>query len=426
MVIPGLTFIAHYMKTLLTFLLPWTFPLFLSAQWCEQDSGTNEVLDDVFFFDSLNGWIISSSGVVHTVDGGENWLSQPGPDGVTLYGIQFTSPLDGWLVAASADTGRLYHSHDGGGSWAEATTGFTGVNAYSDLFFTDSLHGWLIGYYNEGPTFLEDTTFIFRTSDGGDTWQKANLPFNAYNVIFFTDTLNGWIGGYYDDIKRTTDGGVSWISQSLPGLSAWFQIEDIYFTDPDHGWASGRHFPLAGGGMILQYQTSTGWVLNANDNSYGGIYFADSLEGWVTTSGIRHTTDGGANWQWEFGPTSLSKYLYALSFSYGKKGWACGENGTVVNHCLPFKIDDYDELPVRTYPNPARDLVTVEFSSLKPGMVEFLLFDCSGRLVQRCSEFKNYGENKLQIQTSRLKSGMYSYMLKMNEHLSSGKISLLN
>src|SRR5574342_671975 len=53
--------------------------------------------------------------------------------------------------------------------------------------FVDSLHGWCAGV---------DT--IYRTTDGGTTWQRVRGPSNAaFSDISFSDLRHGWIVGNF-------------------------------------------------------------------------------------------------------------------------------------------------------------------------------------------------------------------------------------
>lgn len=50
--------------------------------WKSQRSGTTEELGPVYFIDDKTGWVVGGFGksvILHTSDGGENWLTQNNP-----------------------------------------------------------------------------------------------------------------------------------------------------------------------------------------------------------------------------------------------------------------------------------------------------------------------------------------------------------
>ncbi|MCK4575904.1 hypothetical protein KAU34_05820, partial [candidate division WOR-3 bacterium] len=60
----------------------------------------------------------------------------------------------------------------------------------------------------------------------------------------------GWIGKTHGEIVHTTDGGTSWLTDSTPTTE---HINDIFFSDPDHGWAVGE------GGIVMAYNQGS-WI----------------------------------------------------------------------------------------------------------------------------------------------------------------------
>lgn len=63
------------------------------------------------------------------------------------------------------------------------------------------------------------------------------------------------------------------------------------------------------------------------------------------------------------------------------------------------------------YPNPARSDVNIAFELLQSGQVQVFVINQCGQIVHKYSSHHHAGENKVQINTSGLSSGMYKMMI---------------
>lgn len=69
----------------------------------------------VYFSDSLIGWIVGSSGtILHTIDGGETWISQDSSTFDNLYALDFVDNKHGWVVG---DNSTILYTNNGGVTW---------------------------------------------------------------------------------------------------------------------------------------------------------------------------------------------------------------------------------------------------------------------------------------------------------------------
>lgn len=75
---------------------------------------------------------------------------------------------------------------------------------------------------------------------------------------------------------------------------------------------------------------------------------------------------------------------------------------------------------VNVYPNPARDFVTIDFSSIKYKTVKLTLFDLSGKLV--LSTVENQYQQKIEVNTAGFPSGSYILNIKTNQNSYSKKV----
>ncbi len=88
--------------------------------------------------------------------------------------------------------------------------------------------GWAIGHASK-------FTNLFRTADGGETWERQTLFDGAGAGLYdigFADANNGWIVGT-DHILRTTDGGESWSPVDLGLKGRRFDAKELLVLGPD-------------------------------------------------------------------------------------------------------------------------------------------------------------------------------------------------
>lgn len=132
----------------------------------------------IHFITPLVGWALYDGVLGKTIDGGLTWQTTTNQSG---YGFSFSNSMNGWLVSSS---GKIYRTTDGGSSWSDCTKRLDIYYAsLRDVVFASSTKGWIGGqqYANK------DTSLVLHTTDGGATWERQNFPFNggiyAFRVI---------------------------------------------------------------------------------------------------------------------------------------------------------------------------------------------------------------------------------------------------
>ena len=189
------------------------------------------------------GWVVGGDGAVATsVDGGSTWATLPAPAAADLTAV--AAPTSQTVVLAGK-AGTLLASTDAGVSWRQS--GVT-TDDLLCLAFASGTHGWAGG----GATFGETRAEVFRTLDGGLTWDEADLPvWGRVRDLCFVDERTGWAAvedwGIDGDrpqgaILATADGGETWTRQATTatGLLA------VNVGPDGAGWACGE------GGLVLQ------------------------------------------------------------------------------------------------------------------------------------------------------------------------------
>lgn len=176
-----------------------------------------------------NEEIVVESLVMRTEDGGESWLRVNVPTKAELFHLDLDGSSRVWIAG---DGGVILHSGDGGRTFVRQNTG-TRQPIYN-VDFRDSRNGYAVGKAGT----------ILRTENGGEIWEKVNSRFNESLMrVDFADDKNGWIVGYRGTILRSSDRGKTWIRQESGTEENFYGL----FMSKKNGWAVGAK------GLILTY-----------------------------------------------------------------------------------------------------------------------------------------------------------------------------
>ena len=127
------------------------------------------------------------------------------PINVSLTGVSFPTPNDGWAVG---HWGSILRTTDGGETWALQRSDISVDQPLFSVYFKNSTEGWAVGLWS----------LLLHTTDGGGTWSTVQLPpppgakkadRNLYDI--FPDLKgNLFIACEQGRVMRSTDGGAGW------------------------------------------------------------------------------------------------------------------------------------------------------------------------------------------------------------------------
>lgn len=168
-----------------------------------------------------NEEIVVESLVMRTEDGGETWSRVIVPTKSELFHLDFDGSSRVWIAG---DNGVILHSGDGGRTFVKQNTG-TKQPIYN-VDFRDSKNGYAVGKAGT----------ILRTENGGETWELVRSRFTESLMrVDFADDKNGWIVGYKGTILRSSDKGKTWIRQESGTTENFYGL----FMSKKYGWAVG-------------------------------------------------------------------------------------------------------------------------------------------------------------------------------------------
>ncbi len=182
----------------------------------------------------------------------------------TLFGepgisMQMVDAQNGWLAATyghgvgGADT-YVYRTHDGGGTWTETGQLLQAAWWPSKTAFFDNEHAIIsIGRFNGSPVLI--------THDGGETWNRADLP-------FYGDTWEVW------DIRR---------------LGTQIVMTATVFGDA-----------YTGDETLISYDWGKTWLLDRGEYQVGLRQNRDGMEAYVRQGGAETAVEPIPDWDAAF------------------------------------------------------------------------------------------------------------------------------
>ncbi|MGD0708353.1 MAG: hypothetical protein ABSA51_07860 [Anaerolineaceae bacterium] len=250
---------------------------------------------------------------------------------------------------------HVWYSQDSGATWISSqalpVNGETEFFSPGEFAFSDAQHGWLMVHVGAG--MMHDYVYVFATADGGATWSKVVDPTNSTlwmscskTGMAFTDANNGWATGDCQGVApglflyRTTDGGNTWAQATISAPAG----KPSMFTDQNSGCGTyGMNFLDANNGEMVVtcitsnsssmtklswiYTTTDGgqnWISHALPADSGQYQFLDVGHGYYVAGHIYKTIDGGASWS-SIIPVSWNGQP---DFVDANNGWIVAKNGT--------------------------------------------------------------------------------------------------
>jgi photosystem II stability/assembly factor-like uncharacterized protein len=317
-------------------------------KWNSINSPTGKSLKNLVFTDNLNGWAVGDSGtIIHTSDGGLNWVIQNTAISNDLFSATFPDKNHGWALSIDDNYNSIIlNTTNGGNDWSNSL--FNGSDVLSTILFLDSLNGWAGGYNGS----------ILYTSNGGKNWNNAGIDtlsgIPIYNFLAVNKNYGFSCGGRFDRtgvIWKTTDGGRNWSGKSI----AIDPVQSLFAIDSLNIEGIGGDFEF---GAALVKTTDAGLSWNYTKLKFYGIGLNLSArtktERWAPINGgitgrLIYTRNSGITWK-EF---ALPDNLFAtdVKFIDSTHGIAVGLNGKIFRY-TPANLEDNYTVSVNRFSIP--------------------------------------------------------------------------
>lgn len=280
----------------------------------------------IHFVNEKTGWAVFSKGKIYkTVDGGYKWIEQQSGINDALYSVWFYDENSGLAVGSNA---TILTTSNGGKNWLIKKPPANSCllkksETKQTLFFCQYLTK-NICYANGGHCLIKST-------DNGNTFSENLIPNNDILQVYFFNENIGWLSSF-DKIYRTLDGGVSWNSSpSIPGDPVCMFFIDQY---NGYGWVSHLRGHTWDAQLCKTVNGGKNWVMI--DKVSSKIYllslsFVNSNQGYaIDKTSIYKTNDSGANWNKIFDDKANTP-VYQFIFCFDDKhAWVLGNVGDLI------------------------------------------------------------------------------------------------
>jgi len=349
-----------------------------------------------------------------TTNGGANWTLISSGSNCYINTFQFLNELTGYAGGGYTgpppdfDKGKfILKTTNGGVNWTTVSyliiTAMPSDMDYTDLYFINSNTGWACS--NDGQ--------IIKTTNGGTNFTYHTMtPYFKKKAICFVNSQTGWTAGESGKIAYTSNGGLNWNMQ--PDLMTQ-TINSLYFLNEQIGYACN-----SAGFLFTTTNSSINWTSNwITTTSMNSIFYKDENHGWIAGTTYIMGYNGMFFQSYSTSPMTLK----AISFCDTLHGWACGgtymlftSTGGVTgissnnNSIQEFELE-------QNYPNPFNPHTTISYGLPKNGTVKLIVYNLIGKEVATLvkDEFKSAGRYSNDFDGSKLSSGIYFYVLEVND-----------
>jgi photosystem II stability/assembly factor-like uncharacterized protein len=414
----------------------------LQAQWIQFGNLNNQDIHTITFYKGKY-FCGTSDGIYVYSNSSMNW------DPVINSPQQYISMLvsnDNHIFAAGLYSGGIYSSADSGKNWEPRNNGLSNLNVRALIINDD----WI--FAGTDYDYITPNSGVYRSTNNGEEWSYSN------NGLSSISTINAFT-----------------ICQNKIFATS------VYFVPPGPSVSGGVYISTDNGEIwnsvnsgLINYNVNCLANIPVNDTNFSKIFVSDKLNpGGQTPSGAHLSTNFGQNWITANNGIenkaiiSFAVYvnkLFALSddnniyvtSNYGANWISVDNIGLPITQFNSISIID-DELYLTTnahgiwkrplseitsfgkeflnkdnfslmqnYPNPFNPITTISYSVKEEGFVQIMVYGVLGdEVATLVEEEKLQGNYSVKFDGNNLPSGVYMYLLRVNNFSDSKKMILL-
>ncbi len=411
----------------------------------------------IHFFDTNNGVVVGEKDpitgcleIYTTTNGGTDWNVVPPANIPPASSNEWLEPVQVpeygdciWIPTYySADGPKLYKTTDKGYNWTVIQAQGTNSDYLSFAAFQNENIGMrVVWQMSQANSVLEKTT------DGGTTWSEIPGPYGGcipLNVSYVPGTLETYVitgdvgvNGYAGGSAYSTDFGNTWTNLDDGNYCyLLFQSNSVGWCTE---WTTNNFYKYVGPSFITPVELAS-FTLQVNEKNI--------TLNWTTASETnnkgfeiersRKSEVGSQNWEkigfveghgtsskiniYSFTDKNLEagNYTYRLkqidydgTFSYSE------EITSEIQSIYSYFLD-------QNYPNPFNPSTTIKYGLKSKSNVKITIYNSIGQIVKVVlNEVKEPGNYKLDLNASKLTSGVYIYRIQTDNFISSKKMILM-
>lgn len=270
------------------------------------------------------------------------WIKIESPEvsDVFFYGVDFENASVGYAIGSTSTATSIYKTTDGGATW-ETLKGM-GLAPFNVIFFDENTG--VAGGRSAGCK----CSALSRTTDGGKTWKldsvrsaagtvtqvPASFGINAFSM---TDPTTAYAAGSNGTLLRTRDAGATWTRMNVTSTTDF--MAGISFGSDEKGYAIAAPITNLYSPNIFYRTSDAGQSWQSVPEFIGGagfgeIHFIGPETGFVGGGAgqavIYKTTDGGGTWNAKHAVGGVQDAIFGIDFVDGNIGYAIGSNGVIL------------------------------------------------------------------------------------------------
>ena len=314
-----------------------------------QASGTTNRLQAISVVSPQIAWASGLGGTyVLTTDGGETWRAGvvPGAEALQFRDVEAVSAQVAYLLSAGTGTdSRIYKTEDGGETWSLQFQNQDPAAFYDCFAFWSPKRGVVFSDAVSGRFPALRTTDGESWQDIGDqlpTAQAGEAAFAASGTcVAAQGGQRAWIvtaGAAEPRVFRTADGGDTWEAATTPIVHGPASAggASMDFRDARHGMLAGGDLAdntVPTNNVAVSADGGRSWELAAPTPWPGAVYGLSYVRG-LGQRTVVATGPGGAAWSADEGGSwtllpGVENY-WAVAFASEQAGWLVGTDGRIL------------------------------------------------------------------------------------------------